>query len=436
MVTHAHASQTDGRDRQSACTQYSRSHRLPFLEIARIYAVSVGTMTDVTLPSLGESVTEGIITQWFKKIGDTVARDEPLFEVSTDKVDSEMPSPAAGVLVQILAEEGDTVETGSRVAVIDEAGTASPSVASTDVTSPQPVAAAPTPRPTPVVDKIVDTANGVVVSPVVRRILADGGVEPSTLQGSGPGGAITRRDAERAVLDGPTEEMVVALSNGRRRMGQHMAVSAQVTPHGFVAIEADGAVFAKLDALGRSTRDGVTVSDEMLVSLAAVRALAEFEFLNATFTSEELVVHRTVNLGLVRSVADDGMLVPVVHAAAGLTLRALARRVNELDERVVSRQLTTDDLMGGTFTVLGAPSATTLWSEPIIIQPQVAVLSVGAVREVPVVVTHGGASTIEIGRRVILGLSFDHRVCEPVGAVEYLERVGQLLAGLDVEGER
>jgi 2-oxoglutarate dehydrogenase E2 component (dihydrolipoamide succinyltransferase) len=393
-------------------------------------------MTDVTLPSLGESVTEGIITQWFKKIGDTVARDEPLFEVSTDKVDSEMPSPAAGVLVQILAEEGDTVETGSRVAVIDEAGTASPSVASTDATSPEPVAAAPTPRPTPVVDKIFDTANGVVVSPVVRRILADGGVEPSTLHGSGPGGAITRRDAERAVLDGPTEEMVVALSNGRRRMGQHMAVSAQVTPHGFVAIEADGAVFAKLDALGRSTRDGVTVSDEMLVSLAAVRALAEFEFLNATFAGEELVVHRTVNLGLVRSVADDGMLVPVVHAAAGLTLRALARRVNELDERVVSRQLTTDDLMGGTFTVLGAPSATTLWSEPIIIQPQVAVLSVGAVREVPVVVTHDGASTIEIGRRVILGLSFDHRVCEPVGAVEYLERVGQLLAGLDVEGER
>ena len=393
-------------------------------------------MTDVTLPSLGESVTEGIITQWFKKVGDTVARDEPLFEVSTDKVDSEMPSPAAGVLVQILAEEGDTVETGSRVAVIDESGTAAPALPSSDATSPEPVAAAPTPRPTPVVDKIVDTANGVVVSPVVRRILADGGVEPSTLQGSGPGGAITRRDAERAVLDGPTEEMVVALSNGRRRMGQHMAVSAQVTPHGFVAIEADGAVFAKLDALGRSTRDGVTVSYEMLVSLAAVRALAEFEFLNATFTGEELVVHRTVNLGLVRSVADDGMLVPVVHAAAGLTLRALARRVNELDERVVSRQLATDDLMGGTFTVLGAPSATTLWSEPIIIQPQVAVLSVGAVREVPVVVTRDGASTIEIGRRVILGLSFDHRVCEPVGAVEYLERVGQLLAGLDVEGER
>ena len=393
-------------------------------------------MTDVTLPSLGESVTEGIITQWFKKVGDAVARDEPLFEVSTDKVDSEMPSPAAGVLVEILAEEGDTVETGSRVAVIDESGSATPSAPRIDEPQKKPITEEPSSTPAPVVAKSTDIVNGVVVSPVVRRILADGGVEPSTLQGSGPGGAITRRDAERAVLEGPTEEVVVALSNGRRRMGQHMAVSAQVTPHGFVAIEVDGAVFAKLDALGRSTRDGVAVSDEMLVSLAAVRALAEFEFLNATFTGEELVVHRTVNLGLVRSVADDGMLVPVVHAAAGLTLRALARRVNELDERVASRQLTTDDLMGGTFTVIGAPSANSLWSEPIIIQPQVAVLSVGAVREVPVVITTDGVAAVGIGRRVVLGLSFDHRVSEPVGAAEYLERVGQLLGGLDVEGER
>jgi 2-oxoglutarate dehydrogenase E2 component (dihydrolipoamide succinyltransferase) len=395
-------------------------------------------MTDVTLPSLGESVTEGIITQWFKKVGDTVARDEPLFEVSTDKVDSEMPSPAAGVLVQILAEEGDTVETGSRVAVIDDSGTATPSAPSTanvNESREEPTKPAPL-NPEPVLSQNDVGANGVVVSPVVRRILADGGVEASTLQGSGPGGSITRRDAERAVLDGPTEEVVVALSNGRRRMGQHMAVSAQVTPHGFVAIETDGAVFAKLDALGRSTRDGVAITDEMLVSLAAVRALAEFEFLNATFTGEELVVHRTVNLGLVRSVADDGMLIPVVHAAAGLTLRALARRVSELDERVTSRQLTTDDLMGGTITLLGAPSAHTLWSEPIIIQPQVAVLSAGAVREVPVAINENGVASVGVGRRLVLGLSFDHRICEPTGAVGYLERVAQLLSGLDVEGER
>jgi pyruvate dehydrogenase E2 component (dihydrolipoamide acetyltransferase) len=396
-------------------------------------------LVDVTLPSLGESVTEGIITQWFKKVGDTVARDEPLFEVSTDKVDSEMPSPAAGVLTEILAEEGDTVQTGSRVAVIDDSGVAGapapPNAKGNEVATPVPVnetAKAPTSN----VASSVETSSGVVVSPVVRRILADGGVEASTLTGSGPGGAITRRDAERAVLDGPTQEIVVPLSNGRRRMGQHMTESAQVTPHGFVAVEVDGAIFQKLDQLGRATRDGFDVSDEMVVSIAAVRALGEFEFLNATYSGDELVVHRTVNLGFVRVVADDGMLVPVVHAAAGLTLRALARRVRELDERVTSRRLTTDDLMGGTFTVLGAPTLHTLWTEPIIIQPQVAVLSIGAVRQVPVVVHAGESSTLAIGRRVVLGLSFDHRVCEPVAAANYLERVGELLAGLDVESER
>lgn len=402
------------------------------------------TLADVTLPSLGESVTEGIITQWFKKVGDVVARDEPLFEVSTDKVDSEMPSPASGVLTQILAEEGDTVATGTRVAVIDESATAASGSASS---APAPVAsettgtpsttARPTPTPTPATSMVTDEiVNGIVVSPVVRRILADGGVEPSTLRGTGAGGAITRRDAERAVLNGPTEEFVIALTNGRRRMGQHMAVSIQTSPHGFVAIEVDANVFAKLDTVGGATRDGFTISDEMLVSLAAVRALGEFEYLNSSFDGEELVVHRSVNLGFMRAVADDGMLVPVVHAAAGLTLRAMARRVGELDERVTSRHLTADDLMGGTFTIAGAPSARTLWSQPIIIQPQVAVLSVGAVRQVPVVVQIDGDAAIEIGRRVVLGLSFDHRVCEPVAAAEYLERVAELLAGIDIEGER
>jgi pyruvate dehydrogenase E2 component (dihydrolipoamide acetyltransferase) len=402
-------------------------------------------LADVTLPSLGESVTEGIITQWFKKVGDLVARDEPLFEVSTDKVDSEMPSPAAGVLVEILAGEGDTVETGSRVAVIDESTGASDAAksatpASEVVAAPvsSPTASAPTTTPpTPTAASAVnsgDSASGVVVSPVVRRILNDGGVEPSTLRGSGPGGSITRRDAERAVAQGPTEEVVLPLSNGRRRMGHHMSVSSQGTPHGFVAVEVDGAVFAKLDGSGRVTRDGEPISDEMVVSLAAVRALAEFEFLNATYSDDELTLHRTVNLGVIRAIDDDGMLVPVVHAAAGLTLRALARRVNELDGRVASRQLTADDLMGGTFTIAGAPTDHTLWAKPIIIQPEVAILSMGAVRVVPVVSNDG--ATLEVGRRLILGLSFDHRICEPTGAAKYLERVGELLAGMDLESER
>ena len=390
------------------------------------------TLADVTLPSLGESVTEGIIIRWFKKVGDSVARDEPLFEVSTDKVDSEMPSPAAGVLVQILAEEGDTVETGSRVAVIDE--NAVPGVPG-QVVAPAPVAAsAQVARP--VESGSDQSVSGLVVSPVVRRILSDGGIEASAVLGTGPGGSITRRDAERAVANGPADDKVVALSNGVRRMGQHMTLSAQSAPHGFVAIEVDADVFGDLESIGRVTRDGVVIADEVVVALAAVRALGEFEFLNATFASDELVVHRTVNLGFMRDVAGDGMLVPVVHAAAGLTLRALARRVDELAHRVASHQLTTDDLMGGTFTILGAPSAHTLWVEPIIIQPEVAVLSVGAVREVPVIEQHDGQPRVGIGRRVVLGLAFDHRVCESMAAAAYLERVGELLAGMDIESER
>lgn len=383
-------------------------------------------MADVTLPSLGESVTEGIITRWFKQVGDSVARDEPLFEVSTDKVDSEMPSPAAGVLIQILANEGDTVETGARVAVIDEhavPGSIAPSAP----------AAATSVAATSVPSRAGDVA-GVIMSPVVRRILADGFVEPSTVRGSGVGGAITRRDAERAVALGPTEELHVALSNARRRMGQHMVVSSQ-TPNGFVAVEADGAIFDVVEAKSRVTRDGVAVTDELVVAWAAVRALREFDVLNATFAGDELVVHRSINLGFVRSVDGDGMLVPVVHAAGGLTLRALARRVSELGERIASHHLTADDLMGGTFTIAGAPSEHTLWSVPIIIAPEAAVLSVGSVRHVPVVVEDGNGPRVARGRRLVLGLSFDHRVCESVTAARYLERVAQLLADLDVESE-
>jgi len=399
-------------------------------------------LADVTLPSLGESVTEGIITRWFKKVGDSVARDEPLFEVSTDKVDSEMPSPAAGVLTEILAAEGDTVETGSRVAVIDEnaaPGSVAPSPApepSTTVATPSAPAVTPAPAKA-VVENAATTGApsvaGVVMSPVVRRILADGGVEPATVRGSGPGGAITRRDAERAVANGPTDEVVVPLSNGLRRMGQHMTLSTQSTPHGFVAIEADASIFDQLDAIGRRTRDGVEITDQMVMGLAAVRALGEFEFLNATFAGDELVVHRTVNLGFMREVLRDGMLVPVVHAAAGLTLRALARRVHELFERVTTRQLTTDDLMGGTFTLVGPTGPNSLWTNPIIIQPEVAVLSMGAVRRVPVVLEDG--VSVGVGRRVVIGLSFDHRVCEPFTATAYLERVAELLAGFDLDSE-
>ena len=394
-------------------------------------------MADVTLPSLGESVTEGIITRWMKNVGDVVERDEPLFEISTDKVDSELPSPATGVLLKILANEGDTVGVGAIVAVIGEldGSTNAPSAPVADAPASSPIQAAVT-APSATTSGSASTDKGLVVSPVVRRILDGGGVDARAVQGTGPGGSITRRDAEAAVANGPTDDVSIALTPGMRRMAQHMVDSVRTSPHGFVAVEVDASVFMELDAVGRTTTDGTPINDEALVALAAVRALAEFDFFNATVAGDDLIIRRTINLGFVRSLRPAGMLVPVVHAAGGLTLRAMAQRLHELSAHVESRQLTTDDLLGGTFSLLAAPTPSTLVAMPLLIQPNVAALSVGAVRHAPVVVERDGVETVEPGRRLVLGLSFDHRVADPVSAAKYLERVGELLAAIDVNAER
>jgi 2-oxoglutarate dehydrogenase E2 component (dihydrolipoamide succinyltransferase) len=393
-------------------------------------------LADVTLPSLGESVTEGIITRWMKNVGDVVERDEPLFEISTDKVDSELPSPAAGVLLKILANEGDTVGVGAVVAVIGEldGSTASPATPVADAPVAAPIQSASAPSLS--ASAPMSFEKGLVVSPIVRRILDGGGVDARAVQGTGPGGSVTRRDAETAVANGPTDDVPFALTPGMRRMAHDMVDSVRTSPHGFVAVEVDASVFIKLEAVGRTTTDGTPINDEALVALAAVRALAEFDFFNATVAGDDLIIHRTINLGFVRSLQPAGMLVPVVHAAGGLTLRALAHRLNDLSDRVESRQLTTDDLLGGTFSLLGAPTSSTLVAMPLLIQPNVAALSVGAVRHAAVVVLRDGVEIVEPGRRLVLGLSFDHRVADPVSAAKYLERVGELLAAIDVNAER
>ncbi len=373
-----------------------------------------------------------------KQVGDRVERDEPILEISTDKVDSEMPSPSAGVITAILAQEGDTVEVGARLAVIDDAAASSSTSTPAPVASSAPSAATtPAPRaeptPTPSAAPAAPDTTGVVASPVVRRILNDGGVDPSSVSGSGPGGSITRRDAELAVANGPTDDVAVELTRGQRRMGEHLSMSAQVAPHGFVAVEVSASFLDALERGGRMTRDGATIPDEAVVAIAAVRALGEYPFLNATFAGSEIVEHRTVNLGFARHADRDGMLIPVIHAAAGLTLRALARRLVDLAERVDTRQLTADDLMGGTFTIVSAPSPHTLLSQPIIIQPEVAALSIGAARGAAVVNADGH---VELSRVIVLGLSFDHRICDSYAAAKYLERVGELLGALDVDAER
>lgn len=398
-------------------------------------------MPDVTLPSLGESVVEGIVTKWFKSIGDHVERDEPLYEISTDKVDSEMPAPAAGVLTEILVPEGETVEVGARLAVIADG--AAPSAAPTAPPPPPPAATAPEPAPSTApaappttvpppasVPATPSPGDVGVTSPVVRRILADAGLDATRVAGTGPGGTVTRKDAERAVATGPVDDVVVPMTNARRRMADHMAESVATSPHAFVAVEADATAIARMRALGDRTIDGVAVDPVTVVAVAVVRALGEFELLNASVADDGVVVHRGVNLGIAIAL-DDGMLVPVIHAAGGLTLRALARRVADLEARTATRQLTTDDLMGATITISGPPSRHALFSIPILIQPQVAIVSVGAPMSGPSLLA--GAATHD---HVVLGCSFDHRVVDATYVGRFLDRVAELLAGLDVDSER
>jgi len=385
-------------------------------------------LADVTLPSLGESVTEGIVTRWLKNVGDVVLRDEPLLEISTDKVDSEMPSPAAGVLLKIVVPEGDTAAVGAVVAVIGEldgdALAAAQAAPAAPAAAAAPAASAPTSTSTPEAGAIA----GLVTSPVVRRILADGQVDPRSVTGTGPNGSITRRDAERAVAQGPSEEIRVPFTAGVKRMAEHMVQTVRTSPVGYVAAELDASVLASLPA---STSDGVALRPEVVVAVAAIRALADFDTLNAEVTGDELIIRRSINVGVMKSLHPDGMLVPVVHAAGTLSVRAFARRLTDLDERVATRQLMTDDLIGGSISFLLAPSANTTYALPLLIQPQVAALAIGAVREVPVV--RDGA--VVAGRTVTVGLSFDHRVIEPVRAAAFLDRIGAVLSELDIAAE-
>jgi 2-oxoglutarate dehydrogenase E2 component (dihydrolipoamide succinyltransferase) len=382
-----------------------------------------------------------MVTKWFKSVGDRVERDEPLYEISTDKVDSEMPSPAAGVLTEILIQEGDTVAVGERLAVIgDAAAEPSSPAAPAAPASAQPQATPPPTAPSPSSPTAVaadappptsTTNDAKVTSPVVRRILDDAGLEAARVPGTGPGGKVTRRDAEQAVLSQPVENVVVPLSNARRRMAEHMTASVATSPQAFVAIVADASALRRLRELGGTTLDGAAVEPSTVVALAVVRALGEFELLNATLTDEGVELHQGVNLGVVLGL-DDGMVVPVVHAAGGLTLRSLSRRVADLEERTRTRQLTTDDLMDATITIAGALGDRVLFSVPILIQPQVAIVSVGA----PTTHLELDGDSVVSTERVVIGCSFDHRVVDATYVERFLDRVAELLSGLDVDSER
>ena len=436
-------------------------------------------MADITLPQLGETVTEGTITKWFKKVGDTVAADEPLFEVSTDKVDTEVPSPISGTLTEIRVAEGETVPVGTVIGVVGVAG-AAPAPAP----APAPAVAAPAPAPAPVAAPAPTPAQAPVatsnklLSPVVRKLVAEHGIDVNALVGSGPGSRITREDVldfidrnghkaapapapapaatptptpviaapapaptpvSRPAVTSSEREQVIALTKIRKLTGSHMIMSKSTSPHAFSVVEVD---YANVDrtraAIKESWKSGEGFSLTYLpfISRAIVDALREFPHLNASIDGDNLIVHSYVDLGIAVDLDYTGLLVPVVRNADGKRIRAIAREINDLASRARNRKLSPDEIQGGTFTISNNGSAGSVLTMPIINQPQVAILSTDAIVRKPVVVTSSdGSESIAIHPVGNLSMSWDHRAFDGAYAGRFLARVKQILETQDWSAE-
>lgn len=425
-----------------------------------------GGGTNVTLPALGESVTEGTVTRWLKQVGDTVAVDEPLLEVSTDKVDTEIPSPAAGVVSEIRVSEDETVEVGAVLAVIGggapaastPAPTPPPAAAQEPPAPPAPAPAPPraaAPAPTPATPAPAAADGDVYVTPIVRKLAKDRNVDLSTVTGTGVGGRIRKQDVLAAAtakeapaptpapaaataapapstpaprLRGTTEPMSRLRKVIATRMVESLAVSAQLT----TVVEVDVTRIALLRSRVKDeflAREGVKLSFMPFFAKAACEALKQFPQVNASMdmAAGTVTYHEAENLGIAVD-TDRGLLVPVIHAAGDLNIAGLARQIADLAARTRTNKVSPDELSGGTFTVTNTGSRGALFDTPIINQPQVAILGTGAVVKRPIVITDdNGEDALAIRSMMYLALTYDHRLVDGADAARFLSLMKQRL---------
>jgi 2-oxoglutarate dehydrogenase E2 component (dihydrolipoamide succinyltransferase) len=415
-------------------------------------------MADVLLPQLGETVTEGTITRWFFGIGERVPADAPLYEVSTEKVDSEVPSPMSGVLVEIIASEGATVTVGALLCRIDADGPSStsplptpPAVAGdvpADAAGATSSAGTP-PTPTPADGSGAQavgagvTSGGTggragvrLLSPVVRRLLAENGLDPERVRATGLGGRLTRKDVEQFLRDNP--DRAEPFNGIRKATARHMVGSKATSPHVLTAMEVD---FDAVDRLRSAEKDawraaeGSSLTYLPFIVAALAEALASFPRLNASVGDDELIVHGDVNLAVAVDLGFEGLVAPVVRKVGDLSIRDLARSIHEVAGRARGRRLVPDDLTGGTFTVTNPGQYGTLFQFPIINQPQVAILSTdGVARKPAVVVDADGVETVGVRPLGILALAWDHRAFDGAYAAAFLQDLKRILETTDWVG--
>jgi pyruvate dehydrogenase E2 component (dihydrolipoamide acetyltransferase) len=470
---------------------------------------------EVPMPQMGESIAEGTVSVWLKKVGDRVERDEPIMEISTDKVDAEIPSPAAGVLAEIVVSEGETVEVGSVVAFIEtEAGAVPPTGApepqpqmpeegaAPAETRPAPQAGTPEEEPaTPVEGEAVPSAQrdaGITTtaaaaageaetleerlrtrsSPLVRRIAAEHGIEIEALRGSGRAGRVTKDDILRHIEERERAPAVAGAGDGRGRapappaprrppaepgagwpwdefythvehpevpvgpadriepmarmtalIAEHMVLSRRISPHVHSYFEVD---FSRVDQVRAANRfsweeQGVKVTYTAFIAKAVAQALREHPKVNAAISGDQVVYRGEVNIGIAVAL-EQGLIVPVVKQADELSLLGLARRITDLATRARNKKLSPQEVQGGTFTITNPGIFGTVIGFPIINQPQVAIMGVGAVEKRPVVISDEfGNDAIVARKRGFLSLGYDHRLVNGADADQFLARVKQIM---------
>ena len=451
--------------------------------------------TDVVMPQMGESIAEGTIVRWIKKVGDTVERDEPLFEISTDKVDAEIPSPAAGVITEIRANEGQTVEVNTVVAVIGEAGAkpAAPAAApkQAEAAAPKPsappataTAPAQPERPAPPAPQRHEPAGpaGVATehepdadrstrsSPLVRKIAKEHNVDISQIHGTGISGRVTKDDILAFIGGGPQTTrpaagpaaarsagsqsdrdrtqpassapkpaassaagaglagQVVPMSIMRRKIAEHMTASRRTSAHVHSVFEVNFGQVEKIRQAKKNEyeRAGAKLTYLSFILKAAVDALRAIPVVNASVDGDNIIYHKQVNVGIAVAL-DWGLIVPVVKNADEKNLLGLSRSVVELANRARSKQLKPDEVTGGTFTITNPGVFGALFGMPIINQPQVAILGVGAIEKRPVVID----DAIAIRHMAYLALGYDHRIIDGAVADEFMSHIKESLEHWD-----
>lgn len=401
---------------------------------------------EVIMPQLGETVTEGVVTKWHKKVGDTVKADEMLFDVETDKVSTEIPAPVAGVIAEIIVEEGVTAKVGAPLAIIRESGAAPAAPAASTPATRE--AALPAVAQAPV-RRFEAAPAGDRLSPVVRRLIAEHQLNPSQIKGTGRDGRITREDVLNFMQSRGTPAPAAArasapqpvmagqrkpLNNIRKRTAQHLTQSWQNVPHVLQAIEVD---FQRVElaraAAGAAwkSREGFNLTYLPFIARAVSVALAKFPLLNASLDGDDLVLHKDINIGIAVDLNFDGLIVPVIKNVPGKSLPQLAREMNDLAQRARANKLKPDELSGGTYTLSNSGVFGTLITAPIINQPQVAILSTDGVKKKPVVIESDAGDSIAIRPVGVLAQTFDHRAIDGAYSAAFLREVQTALETRD-----